>query len=275
MYTVNGTGPLLALVPVSYQRNHRGFTGHEHLDEWGLVNMNGRIYNPDIGRFLSADPYVQFPQSTQGLDRYAYVQNNPLSATDPSGHGILSILGSIVSFFLPPVGYAMIAVDGFLEGGLRGMVMSALSMVAAAGVSAGFGSEFAKAALTGASKFTQLALYGLASGVAQGAAAAIGGGKFGPAFASGFASAAFSPRGGGNSPAAVTRRVLQSAVVGGTASAIGGGKFASGAGRGRLFRQWAMRRVLVLHTQTRPRAFAPWRTRMTIRRIHPRDTWIS
>jgi RHS repeat-associated protein len=34
----------------------RGFTGHEHLDMFGLINMNGRIYDPVLGRFLSVDP---------------------------------------------------------------------------------------------------------------------------------------------------------------------------------------------------------------------------
>ena len=61
----------------------RGFTGHEHLDALGLVHMNGRVYDPVLGRFVSADPYVQFPESTQGLNRYGYVRNNPLGATDP------------------------------------------------------------------------------------------------------------------------------------------------------------------------------------------------
>ena len=62
----------------------RGFTGHEHIDELDLIHMNGRVYDPGIGRFLSPDPNVQLPKSTQGFNRYAYVQNNPLKYTDPS-----------------------------------------------------------------------------------------------------------------------------------------------------------------------------------------------
>ena len=62
-----------------------GFTGHEHLDDLDLIHMNGRVYDPRIGRFLSADPYVPDPFSGQGLNRYAYVLNNPLSLLDPSG----------------------------------------------------------------------------------------------------------------------------------------------------------------------------------------------
>ncbi|MFD1584227.1 RHS repeat-associated core domain-containing protein [Microbulbifer halophilus] len=64
----------------------RGFTGHEHLDRTGLIHMNGRIYDPTLGRFLSPDPVVQFPESSQSWNRYSYVRNNPLSVTDPSGY---------------------------------------------------------------------------------------------------------------------------------------------------------------------------------------------
>lgn len=62
-----------------------GFTGHEHLDNLELIHMNGRIYDPRIGRFVSADPYVPGPFSGQSLNRYAYVFNNPSSFIDPSG----------------------------------------------------------------------------------------------------------------------------------------------------------------------------------------------
>jgi len=43
----------------------RGFTDHEHLDSVGLIHMNGRVYDPTISRFVSADPFVQFPQNSQ------------------------------------------------------------------------------------------------------------------------------------------------------------------------------------------------------------------
>ena len=49
------------------------------------VHMNGRVYDPDLGRFISADPYVQYPMISQNYNRYTYVDNNPLSYTDPSG----------------------------------------------------------------------------------------------------------------------------------------------------------------------------------------------
>lgn len=62
-----------------------GFTHHEHLDNVGLIHMNGRVYDPNIGRFISADPFVQAPFFSQSLNRYSYALNNPLRYTDPSG----------------------------------------------------------------------------------------------------------------------------------------------------------------------------------------------
>ena len=48
-------------------------------------HMNGRVYDPALGRFLSPDPFVQDPDNSQSFNRYSYTQNNPLSYTDPSG----------------------------------------------------------------------------------------------------------------------------------------------------------------------------------------------
>lgn len=64
----------------------RGFTGHEYLSYFNLYNMNGRLYDPLVGRFLSADPYVQNGGLTQSYNRYSYCLNNPLRYTDPSGN---------------------------------------------------------------------------------------------------------------------------------------------------------------------------------------------
>lgn len=64
----------------------RGFTGHEHMDKFQLINMNGRLYDPVIARFLSPDPYVANNTFTQDYNRYSYCRNNPLLYTDPTGY---------------------------------------------------------------------------------------------------------------------------------------------------------------------------------------------
>lgn len=46
---------------VSELKIGRGFSGHEHLPWFGLINMNVRLYDPALGRFLSPDPLVQMP----------------------------------------------------------------------------------------------------------------------------------------------------------------------------------------------------------------------
>ena len=86
----------------------RGFTGHEHWDEFGLIDMNGRFYDPLIGRFLSPDPYVQAPTNSQNFNRYSYCLNNPLKYTDPSGESFLmaAAIGGIIN----------VAIQGFTKG---------------------------------------------------------------------------------------------------------------------------------------------------------------
>jgi RHS repeat-associated protein len=64
----------------------RGFTGHEHLPERELIHMNGRVYDYNVGRFMSVDPVIQFPSNSQSKNPYSYIMNNPLSGTDPTGY---------------------------------------------------------------------------------------------------------------------------------------------------------------------------------------------
>jgi len=68
----------------------RGYTDHEHLDGVRLIHMNGRVYDPELGRFMSADPLIQAPDNTQSFNRYSYVFNNPMSFTDPSGFACIN-----------------------------------------------------------------------------------------------------------------------------------------------------------------------------------------
>ena len=50
------------------------------------VHMNGRVYEPKLGRMLSPDPVTQAPENGQNYNRYSYALNNPLKYTDPSGY---------------------------------------------------------------------------------------------------------------------------------------------------------------------------------------------
>ncbi len=72
-------GPIASVSQEPY-----GYTGQEEDAELGLVNMHGRLYDPQLGQFLSPDPEIQQPYG-QGLNRFAYVLNRPLNLTDPSG----------------------------------------------------------------------------------------------------------------------------------------------------------------------------------------------
>ena len=75
---------------------HRGYGGHEMLSQYRLVNMDGRLYDYTLGRFLSPDRYVQEPLNSQNFNRYTYCLNNPLRYTDPDGE---SFFGTIINFF--------------------------------------------------------------------------------------------------------------------------------------------------------------------------------
>ena len=74
-----------ALAGEAPQRTARGYTGHEHLERTGLIHMNGRVYDPAIGRFLSPDPIVADASFSQSWNAYSYALNSPLSYSDPSG----------------------------------------------------------------------------------------------------------------------------------------------------------------------------------------------
>ena len=76
----------------------RGYCAHEHWHEFDLIDMNGRMYDPIIARFLSPDPFVQAPEDLQNYNRYSYCLNNPLKYTDPSGESVLlaAIIGAVI-----------------------------------------------------------------------------------------------------------------------------------------------------------------------------------
>jgi|GEM_PF-2291778 len=75
----------LANLNAMQPRFDRGYTGHEHMAGFGLINMNGRLYDPYLQRFLSPDNFVQSPGNAQNYNRFTYCMNNPLMYTDPTG----------------------------------------------------------------------------------------------------------------------------------------------------------------------------------------------
>nr|WP_240902324.1 RHS repeat-associated core domain-containing protein [Wenzhouxiangella sp. XN24] len=207
----------------------RGFTMHEHLDQVGLIHMGGRVYDPEIGRFLSPDPFVQFPISTQGFNRYAYVGNNPLSYTDPSGYFLKKLMkvAGIGMNFIPGwtlAGNAFIHgfVSGFLASG--GNAQAGMMGMMSAGIAGKIGG------IENLDNVRRSALHG----ITQGAVSAAGGGRFGDGALGAFSGSllSFIPEavaGPYGSQEGQIGRMVAAAAVGGTVSRIGGGKFANGA----------------------------------------------
>lgn len=111
----------------------RGYTGHEHLESVGLINMNGRIYDPMLHRFLQPDNNIQDPTNTQNYNRYGYVYNNPFKYTDPSGE--IAFLPIIVGALIAAASYTMTALltdvpftaFGFIGATFMGAVGGAVS----------------------------------------------------------------------------------------------------------------------------------------------------
>lgn len=100
----------------------RGYTFHEHLIEFSLINMNGRMYDPVLGRVISPDNYIQAPDNTQSFNRYNYCFNNPLKYSDPSGDIIFTAITLIAAPFtggasLAFLPYAIGADVGMWQGG--------------------------------------------------------------------------------------------------------------------------------------------------------------
>lgn len=241
----------------------RGFTGHEMLDAVGLVHMNGRIYDPTLGRFLSVDPIVQEAGNLQNLNRYSYVLNNPLSMTDPSGFFFKSIGKFLKKHWKTIVAVGIGAFTGFIAA--PALLGSVGTLAAVQGAAFGFGSAFSGTLLAGGSVGDALRAglrAGAIGGVSAGAADLVGtgfsaGGRFaeyaslkpivhgvvqggirqatGGKFIHGFMSATFAdlaaPSIGriNGFDGDVAARTAIAAAIGGTAEAIGGGKFANGA----------------------------------------------
>ncbi|MDH0867597.1 RHS repeat-associated core domain-containing protein [Mitsuaria sp. GD03876] len=246
----------------------RGFTGHEHLDDMGIVHMNGRLYDPTLGRMMQPDPFVQEMLNLQNYDRYAYCYNSPLICTDPTGYSFLSkiwkkfkpiIIAVAVALIAPEaLGYLTnysanfvvmgttgtleltslgTAVSGFaagaissgnLKGALQGSLRAGLFSFAGDAITQTGSFEGSANGGWGENSWQAVALHGVAGCVTSVAE----GGRCG----SGMLSASLSQVSLGYKMAfadAVGNRLIggmiASTVVGGTGSVLGGGSFANGA----------------------------------------------
>ena len=243
----------------------RGFTNQEMMDSVCLVNLNARLYEATLGRFVSADPMVEDPYNLQILNRYSYVLNNPLSFTDPSGMCFLGCFWNSGTFRSVLVIAVATLLDGvilpelegatgtmFSAGGISGLSGTQLALNAglSGGISGAITSGRVNGALLGA--FEGLAFYNVGSaleggsqlenllgshdaavfvahGMVGGLTNSIGGGKFGSGFlAAGVGSLADTPEFDNGFEA----NVAEHAVLGGLGSVLGGGKFANGAETG-------------------------------------------
>lgn len=179
----------------------RGYTCHEHLTPLNLIDMNGRIYDPVLARFLSPDPYIQAPDFTQNYNRYAYCLNNPFKYTDPSGEWIHLLIGAAIG------GVTNLVINS-IQGNVKnfwqglgyfgiGAAAGALSAATAGGASSllaggSFGAGFmgSSTALTAGASFLNGAAISGSAGLAGGFVNGLGNGlmhgqKFGQALLSG------------------------------------------------------------------------------------------
>lgn len=220
--------------------------------------MNGRIYDARLGRFLQADPNVDGVTNTQGYNRYSYVQNNPLNATDPTGYfSLRKIVGIVVAaigtYICGPecgqLGYTLIgasagAASAAVNGGniLQGAIMGGISAAAFSAVGTAFDGCASCAGDVFGSGLNGWAFAGkiAAHGVVGGVMAELQGGKFGHGFAAAGVTQAFAGKIGGvdNGSRFSVARIALAAIVGGTASKLTGGKFANGAMTGAFSRMF-------------------------------------
>ncbi|WP_444889448.1 RHS repeat-associated core domain-containing protein [Microbulbifer sp. DLAB2-AA] len=211
----------------------RGYTGHEMLDQVGLIHMNGRIYDPKLGRFLQADPFIQAATDSQIFNRYSYVRNNPLNATDPSGYFVFT-LGAMLYIAVAEgikwyaVGLIMGAA-GFVDAMMQGASFKdALKAGFIQGVSAAAFAAIVQGVIPG---IDSAGVQVLASGVVGGITSVLQGGKFGHGFVSAGIGAAVAPglKLEANGGWANVGKAVARITIAGTVSKATGGKFASGA----------------------------------------------
>jgi hypothetical protein len=186
--------------------------------------MNGRVYDPVLGRFLSADPYVDDAGDSQAYNRYTYVSNNPLGYTDPSGYIKLSFK-TILKIV------AVVVIAYFTAGAAISAWGTTMTGSMATGFTVTAGSTFATMMPVAIGNGI---IGGLAGGFASGfAGSLLNGGSIGDAFKAGVIGGVAGAVGGGIagafSDAGLLTRTLAASAVGGATSEAMGGKFGEGA----------------------------------------------
>jgi RHS repeat-associated protein len=249
--------------PALNRRTGNGFTGHEHLDDVGIVHMNGRIFDPKLGVFMQPDSLIQQPNNLQNYNRYIYCINGPMGCTDPSGLSFLSkLLDDLTDKWWAPPGaklYIVLRATANTQLGYEiGTIAIAVASAYCTGYAvacnaagqaawAGFSGASANDALkvgvqAGLSTYANTLIGDYTSGFGNAAAHAAWGcaegelssGDCGSGARGAFASALISSPSTtyGNPYANVGDLVVNTAIqagVGGLAAVAGGGKFAQGA----------------------------------------------
>jgi RHS repeat-associated protein len=155
----------------------RGYTGHEHFFSVGIIHMNGRIYDPVLRTFLSADPLISRPNDSQNYNRYAYAMNNPLLYVDYDGYEPITIGTAIlIAAIIGGTTYTAVALynGNFTWGGLaKSIVVGAATGAVTFGVGQLAGSIFTNSASGFWQGAYQGAVIGAITGVGGAAANAI------------------------------------------------------------------------------------------------------
>ncbi|HRP34109.1 MAG TPA: RHS repeat-associated core domain-containing protein, partial [Agriterribacter sp.] len=204
---------------------NRGYTGHEHLKEFGLINMNARLYDALVGRMISPDNYVQDPLDPRNYNRYVYAGNNPLKFTDPDGNFFIPMLiGAAISVITNGINN-VVHDQAFFNGAGRAALIG--------GIGGAFSFGIGQAA-AGMSGFGKVAFQTLAHGHLGGMMSAINGGSYGSGFLSG-ALGSLAASGTGVLLQNVNSKFAQAvgvigggAISGGAGSKIAGGNFWDG-----------------------------------------------
>jgi RHS repeat-associated protein len=208
----------------------RGYTGHEHLQGVGLIHMNGRLYDAKLRRFLSTDNFVQNPYNTQNFDRYAYVLNNPLIYTDPSGElGFFAILAIGVATAITANAVMNISMGNpWWYGAAKSVAVGAVT----ASISFGIGQITTNWADAAGKALFQAGAHGTTGGVMS----VIEGGNFGSGFAAGAVSSLVSSGvqslGINNNDLKNVITITSGGLSGGISSSIAGGNFWQGVRQG-------------------------------------------